>query len=57
MDLSFGKTGILKYVFNRWHTFSEEIHTEFFEFSSGNGNVEVFSFSKGFTFNWSLMSR
>jgi hypothetical protein len=57
MNLSFTHLGILEDVFDWWHALLEEIHAEFLELSSGDVGVIIFSFSKGFTFNWGLMCR
>merc|ERR1719158_2480476 len=55
MNLSLAYSGILEYVLNWWHTFSEKIHAEFFELGSGDVVVIVLTFSKSLTLNGSLM--
>ena len=57
VDLTLSKAGVLQDVFTWWHALSEEVHAEFFELSSGDGDVEVFTFSEGLALNWSLMGR
>jgi hypothetical protein len=55
MNLSLTNLGILEDVFDWWHTFSEEVHAEFLELSSGDIGVVIFTFSEGFALNWGLM--
>jgi len=44
-------------LFYWWHTLSEEINTEFLELSAWNTGAVIFTISKGFALNFSLMSR
>ena len=55
VDLTFSATGVLEDVLDWWHTFSEEIHAEFLELSSGDVGVVILTFSKGLALDWSSM--
>jgi len=55
VNLTLGEARILKDILNRGHALSEEIHAKFLELSSGDLGVEIFTLSKGFAFNGSLM--
>jgi len=55
VDLSLSDTGILEDVFDWWHTFSEEVHAEFLELSSGDVGVVILTFSKSLALDWGSM--
>jgi hypothetical protein len=57
MDLTLADVSVFKYILNRWHALAEEWKTEFFEFSTRDLHVEIFTFSECFTVDLRLMGR